>query len=88
MLVVKEFINMVHTQYGYPVRYFWSDGETSPGNDFDDMLASYGISSDRSSPYTPAHNGSAERAGGVIIAVARRIRIEARLPSSLWLEIY
>jgi Reverse transcriptase (RNA-dependent DNA polymerase) len=84
--VIKEFINMAQRRYSYDIRYIHSDGERSLGKKFDDVIASYGISAERSAPYTPAQNGAAERSGGVMIMKARCIRIRANLPSSLWPE--
>ena len=45
-----------------------------------------GLTVERSAPYTPQQNGAAERSGGVIIAKARTMRIEAHLPEEVWPE--
>ena len=85
--VIKEFVNMVHTRYSKSIRYFRTDGERSLGRSFDDFMASQGITPERSAPGTPAQNGGAERAGGVIVLKARCIRIASTLPASMWPEI-
>ena len=41
-----------------------------------------------SNAYTPAQNGAAERAGGVIMRKARAMRIEAQMPESLWPKFF
>jgi Reverse transcriptase (RNA-dependent DNA polymerase) len=84
--VVKEFINMVHTRYNKSIRYLRTDGERSLGRIFDDFIATQGITTERSALDTPAQNGGAERAGGVIVRKARCIRITSSLPSSMWPE--
>jgi hypothetical protein len=43
-----------------------------------------GITFNSSPPDTPDQNGLAERSGGVIIAIARKLRIQGNLPQKLW----
>ena len=85
--VVKEFINMAQNRYGRKIRFFRTDGERSLGKEFDNFIASEGITTERSTVDTPAQNGAAERSGGVIVTKARAIRIAASLPANLWPEI-
>ena len=46
-----------------------------------------GIGFESSPPNTQDQNGRAERAGGVIITKARSMRISAKLPHDLWVDI-
>ncbi len=39
-----------------------------------------------SAPYTHAQNGTAEQSGGVIVAKAIALRIDACLPENIWPE--
>ena len=85
--IVEDFVHLASTRYKRTVRYIRTDGETSLGQQFDQFIASKGISIEKSAPYTPAQNGSAERAGKAIITRARTIRIASSLPNSLWPEV-
>jgi Reverse transcriptase (RNA-dependent DNA polymerase) len=85
--IIREFLNMAQNRYGHKIRYFRTDGERALGHKFDDLMTVHGITTERSTPDTPAQNGAAERSGGVIITKARSMRIAASLPSDLWPEI-
>ena len=85
---IMEFLNMAKTRYGKTVKYFRVDGERTLGRDFDRLIASYGISVEMTAPATPAQNGAAERAGGVLVTKARAMRIGANLPTDLWPEAF
>lgn len=39
-------------------------------------------------PDTPSQNGPSERSGGIIMARARTVRIEAKLPTIIWPELF
>lgn len=84
---IREFLNMVRTRFGRRVKYFRTDGERTLGREFDMLMDTYGITTERSAPATPAQNGAAERAGGVIVTRARAMRLAAQLPAELWPEI-
>ena len=85
--IIENFLNLMKTQYQLIPRHFRTDGETSLGKKFGNLMASKGILTERSAPYTPAQNGAAERSGGVIVTKARCLRNGALLPASLWPEI-
>jgi hypothetical protein len=85
---VQDFCEMTERQYNLPVKVIRLDGERSLQVKFEDWAAEKGITIERSPPYTPEQNGAAERSGGVLIARATSLRIEANLPESLWPEIY
>ena len=85
--IVKEYVNLVYNRYNQAVTYMRLDGESSLGGNFDEFVKSRGITTERSAPYVPAQNGHAEKAGRSIITMARTMRIQAHLPSSLWPEI-
>ena len=84
---VQNFITFVHRQYNQTVQILRTDRETALGKQFIDWTLSIGITMEYSSPYTLEQNGAAERSGGVIMAKARAIRIDAHLPEFLWPEI-
>jgi hypothetical protein len=85
--IIAEFLNIGRTRYGRTAIYFRTDGERTLGQKFDELIASYGITTERSAPATPTQNGAAERSRGVIITKARAMRIAARLPADLWPEV-
>lgn len=85
--IVVAFFNLVERQYKLSVRFFRTDGETSLGGKFDEVIAKKGIKTERSAPATPAQNGAAERAGGMIIMKARCMRISSHLPTNMWPEV-
>jgi hypothetical protein len=61
--------------------------EAHLGSSAQEELASAGIKVEMRSPDTPAQLGGAERAGAVIVTVARVIRIHAGLPKALANEL-
>lgn len=69
---------------GFKPETYHTDGERSLGQEFADHLRDEGIQIHQSPPYTQDQNGTAERAGAVIIQVARSIRLSSRLPADLW----
>ena len=84
---IKEFAAYVHRQYEQHIQIFRTDGERSLGHEFNDWIREQGIVMEISAPYTSAQNGAAERSGGVLLAKARAIRIESKLPQNIWPEI-
>jgi transposase InsO family protein len=88
LATVQNFCAMTERQYNLPVKTFKLDGETSLLSKFKEWALKKGITIERSPPYTPDQNGAAERSGGVLIARATSLRIEANLPETLWPEIY
>jgi hypothetical protein len=85
--IVENFLNLIKTQYQLQPRHFRTDGETSLGKKFDNLIGSKGILIERLAPYTPAQNDAAERSKRVIVIKARCLRNSALLSICLWLEI-
>jgi hypothetical protein len=77
----------VAKQYGLHICKVRSDNESALGNSFKAWCKKTGITWLPSSTYTPAQNGGAERAGGVVIRKATTMRILARLPENLWPDL-
>jgi len=88
--IIKEYVKIVSIRYpsNHHIRFMRLDGERALGNEFGEYTKNQGITVERSASYTPTQNGNAERAGGMLTAVARAIRIHASLPSNLWPEAY
>ena len=85
--IVESFLNLIKTQFQLSVRFFRSDGERSLGHEFDAIIASRGIITERTAPYTASQNGAAERSGRAILTKARCLRIGVKLPDDLWPDI-
>ncbi|KAE8855424.1 hypothetical protein PTNB73_10081 [Pyrenophora teres f. teres] len=85
--VTKEFLAITNDNWGSKTRYIRSDGEKGLGNEWKELIAAKGITFTPSPPDTPDQNGLAERSGGVIMATARKLRIQSRLPHKLWPHI-
>jgi hypothetical protein len=82
--LLERFFNMVRTQFDTKVAKFRHDGEGALiGTVWDDVSRRHGLINEPSAPRTPAQNGRAERAGGVISAMARTIIVSSRLPPDL-----
>jgi hypothetical protein len=73
-------------RWGYTVRVMQSDNETGFGQHWKNIISSKGITFQSSPPYTQSQNGFAERSGGVILDMARRIHVASQLPLELWPE--
>jgi hypothetical protein len=80
---IKAFYQLLYNK-GFRPETYHTDGERSLGLDLQDHLKEAGMQLHQTAPYTPDQNGMAERAGGVIVQVARSIRLAARLPADLW----
>ena len=86
---VQDFTAFVKRQYDQDILVWHTDGEkVLEQRSFGDWLREEGFIFETSAPYTQAQNGSAERAGGVIMRKARAMRIEAKLPENLWPEFF
>lgn len=85
--ILTRLIPWVRTQLNVNIKTLRADNETTVNTEIRDWLALQGINLETSAPYTPAQNGIAERAGGVLIAKARAMRQQANLPHTLWREI-
>lgn len=91
---IIRLVNKIERVYGYQVAIVFMDGdvaygraEANLGSSAQEELASAGIKVEMRSPDTPAQLGGAERAGAVIVTVARVIRIHAGLPKALANEL-
>ncbi|RKF59482.1 hypothetical protein OnM2_059079 [Erysiphe neolycopersici] len=60
------------------------DQEAGLNSEFDTYCLQFGIWQEKTSTNTKEPNGAAERSGGWIITVVRRIRLQSGLPSNLW----
>src|ERR1700684_2188175 len=86
---VQDFTAFVKRLYDQDILVWHTDGEKAlEQRSFGDWLREEGFIFETSAPYTQAQNGSAERAGGVIMRKARAMRIEAKLPENLWPEFF
>jgi hypothetical protein len=91
---IIRLVNKIERVYGYQVAIVFMDGdvgygraEANLGSSAKEKLGSAGIKVEMRSPDTPAQLGGAERAGAVIVTVARVIRIHAGLPKALANEL-
>ena len=83
----KSFHPMVEKISGHRIVTLWSDnvGEyTSLA--FQAYCSLHGIQRQYSQPYTPQHNGLAERKNWTLLNIVRCFLIESQLPSFLWAE--
>jgi hypothetical protein len=87
---IIRLVNKIERVYGYQVAIVFMDGdvgygraEANLGSSAKEELGSAGIKVEMRSPDTPAQLGGAERAGTVIVTVARVICIRAGLPKVL-----
>ena len=83
---VQKFIALVKNWWNLPIRAFHYDNEQSAGDKVEAFLNNCGIIVSHSIADHPEQNGPAERSGGVIIEMARHLRIEGQLPNQLWPE--
>ena len=82
--VTQEFLTITNDNWGFTTRYIQSDGEKGLGKKWKDFIVMKGITFSPSPPDTPDQNGRAERSGGVIMTIARKLRIQGNLPQRLW----
>jgi GAG-pre-integrase domain len=61
---IKDFYEMVVTQYDRRIKKFKYDGERTLGNEYGRWRLDRGILNEQSVPYTPEQNGPAGRSGG------------------------
>lgn len=84
---VRKFIALVKNWWNLPIRAFHYDNEQSAGDNVEAFLNNCGIIVSHSIVGHPEQNGPAERSGGVILEMARHLRIEGgQLPKQLWPE--
>ncbi|KAM5528855.1 reverse transcriptase domain protein [Fusarium oxysporum f. sp. phaseoli] len=80
----QEFLAITNDNWGFTTRYIRSDGEKGLGKKWKHFITMKGIIFNPSPPDTPDQNGPAERSGGVIMTIARKLRIQGNLPQKLW----
>lgn len=85
---IADFLMTVEKQHGLVVKRIETDNELLRSKAMARFFTGRGIVVERSAPDTQAQNGGAERSGGVVKLKARAMRIAARFPHYLWVEIY
>jgi hypothetical protein len=84
--VLKDFVQWCQKRYNLQVKVIRSDNEMNRGRT-KAWMQDQGITFEPLAPETHDQNRRAKRSGGVIIEKARSMRISARLPHDLWIEI-
>lgn len=83
----KEFHKQFERQSGEKLKILRTDnGKEYVSNTFQEYLRNEGIIHERTSPYTPAQNGKAERKNRTLFEAARAMRIHAGLDEEFWGE--
>ncbi|PKU60143.1 Retrovirus-related Pol polyprotein from transposon TNT 1-94 [Dendrobium catenatum] len=78
---------MVEKQFSTHIKIFRSDGGGEyTSTQFQNFLSTNGILHQFSCPHTPQQNGLAERKHRHIIETARTLLLQAKLPTSFWVE--
>jgi hypothetical protein len=85
--IIHQFVAFVDRQFGYKIKTFRTDGESSLGKESIAWIKDDGYKLEQSPPYTPDQNGAAERSGKSILIKARTIRISANLSANIWPEV-
>ena len=70
--------------YGKIKRLSSDNGTEFTSNEFEALMASNGIHHEKSAPYSPHQNGTAERTWKILFDMARCLLLEAKLPKYLW----
>jgi transposase InsO family protein len=84
---VKELLNLVENTHNAKVKEIVSDrGGEFLNHTFAEMVLARGITHTLSPPYTPQHNGFAERANWTILDKACCLMTSSNLPRSYWAE--
>jgi len=85
----KEFHKLMEVQYGnkFKLKHLHSDnGGEYTSNEFDDYCKKNGIKHTFTAPYTPEHNGVAERMIQSVVGMARCMLINSGLSLKFWGE--
>lgn len=86
---IKDLLGVLKRQYELAPKVIECDNEIMKHSlTTIAFLRTLHIKVEPSAPYTPAQNGSAEVSGSIIKTKARAMRVGARLPEHLWVEIY
>lgn len=84
---LKQFLRNVSTEIGCVIKAFRSDNGLEYANaDVLAILQEHGIQHQRTVPFTPEQNGSAEREMRTIVEAARTMLQAKQLPNRLWAE--
>lgn len=85
---ITNFLAIMEKQHGLIVKKIQTDNELLRSTALKRFFKDRNIVVEPSAPDTQAQNGGAERSGGVVKLKARAMRIAARFPHYLWVEIY
>lgn len=86
-LHIDEYIRSVKIQTGFDIKILRTDNGTEFVNQhFEKILKHHGIQHQKTIPYSPEQNGSAEREMRTIVESARTILHAKSLPIKLWAE--
>jgi hypothetical protein len=85
--IFNAFFNIIKVHNFIKVKTVECDNEIEKHSQVAEFLASKSIRIKLSAPNTQDQNGGAERSGGVLKDKERAMRVGARLPYALWLEI-
>jgi len=85
---LNRFIATMIRQHGLTVKAIQCDNELVKSRKMREYWATRGIKIEPCAPYSQSQNGGAERSEGVIKMKARALRMAAKLPALLWVEIY
>lgn len=84
---LKRYLQNVSTEMGHSIKCFRSDNGLEYANaDVSTILQERGIQHQRTVPFTPEQNGSAEREMRTIVEAARTMLHAKNLPTKLWAE--
>jgi hypothetical protein len=86
LLCLKDFIMVIAARYDLKVKIIRSDNELDT-IEVRNWAHAVGITIEPSPSNTQDLNGTAERTGGIILAMARCMRLQASLPHTLWREV-
>ena len=87
LLELRNYVAFAEKQTGEKVKAIRSDGGGEYNSDaFDAYLLEHGIARQRTPPYTPEHNGVAERANRTLLEMVRSMLSDSGLPDWLWAE--
>ncbi|GAU35215.1 hypothetical protein TSUD_204910 [Trifolium subterraneum] len=85
--VFKKFKKKVEKESEKSIKIFRTDGGGEfTSNEFKQFLVEQGIEHEVTAPYTPQHNGLAERRNRTVLNMVRSMLREKSLPSFLWGE--
>lgn len=82
-----KFKALVENQSEQKIKVIRTDnGKEYVNNRLKQILEKFGIVHQTTEPYTPEHNGVAERTNRTIVDMARTMLLEAKLPRKYWAE--